>query len=685
MFSQKQFIPQSYYDTYIILFYTSINKLIELENDFLTQSSNIEEIRSKIYYNIKFMKYLFSDKILNEFIFIDMPVDSTGKPLKSDSNVHDFKNQIVIIIDNIKLNWVKYKILMNWIDSGGSEDSVPYNYHKKIELIKFLWELEKDFVNINKDLIKEKKSKIYQLLNQNEKQKLHTYQIFLLLKNKIENLKQEDLIKIKEYYDTGINIDLLTKEQIFKMYSCLEKYVENLENKNLTENDLIEYENYLNLNNYDPKTSVNVKQDKINILRKRLLSWKLNELVGRTDYRSYRNLILNLVETLETLDYEFSKEQNKILKILHAKIDLDIIKYKKTFDFKFWNPLFSQEDLILIKNNILDNLNGRLCENINKIFPMYKISNDIFCNINKETKKKAYENSKDITKTVELYCVILLLTGLINYKLEENEQDYRIILKGGKALQLLMSGMNMDPTKIVYKSNDIDLIVNPISSIPYDQNKCYCLSLNITFLIQWILNIDANIYKDINYVIYKKGGIYPNLIKISHKIQTTQIFQDNSYTAVCDMDFGQANRIFYSNLIKDSKESKFGKLLFIYQELDYFLLEKIYYLNFYYGEIIKSIEIIQRTINSKEIDNKNNFSRFIEKFSQQLKFGSKIKILGQTNIQANIQSNIQANTLIEHQKCLINDLIKKNTQIVELANPNIISELVFNYDPTMFN
>ena len=131
MFSQKQFIPQSYYDTYIILFYTSINKLIELGNDFLTQSSNIEEIRSKIYYNIKFMKYLFSDKILNEFIFIDMPVDFTGKPLKSDSNVHDFKNQIVIIIDNIKLNWVKYRILMNWIDSGGSEDLVPYNYHKK--------------------------------------------------------------------------------------------------------------------------------------------------------------------------------------------------------------------------------------------------------------------------------------------------------------------------------------------------------------------------------------------------------------------------------------------------------------------------------------------------------------------------------------------------------------------------
>lgn len=684
MFRQKkQYIPPSSQDTYTILFYTSINKLMELENEFLSQSTNLELIRPKIYYNLKFLKYLFTDKTLGQFIYVEMPVDSMGKPLNSETGEYTLKNQIVIMIDNLKLNWVRCKIFKYWKEAGGPDDLIPYDYHKKIELIKFLCELEKDFGNIDKDFIKDNKLIFYGLLNQKEKERLNTFQLSLLLKNKIDNLKPKDLDNINEYYQAGINIKLLTSEQINRLYTGLEKKIELKDTKDLTENDLIEYENYVSFNNL---YILKIKQEKINKLKKKFLSYKLNELIDKKDYKANRNLILNLANTLETLKYEFSKEQNKIIKLLNEKLDLDIIKYKNTFDFKFWRPLFSQEELQAIKQYILLNLNGELCKIINGIFPMYKISNDIFCNINKHTKNKVYDENIDITKTTDLYCVILFLVGLINKKLEETEQGYQIILKGGKALQLLMSGMNLDPNKIIYKSNDIDIIINPINSILYDQNKCYCLSLNITFLIQWILNTSNNVYISENYVVYKRGDVYPNIIKISHKIQKTAFYQDNAFTAVSDIDFGQANKIFYSNLIYDSKNSQFGKLLFIYQNLDSFILEKIYYLSFYFEEIFKSIEIIKNINTSKEIVrketiNKNNNQRFIEKFLKQIKFASKIKILNESTNNHSLDNKV----IIDKQKCFIKDLVKSNSQIPIDLNIGIINQLVFNYDPNIFN
>lgn len=79
------------------------------------------------------------------------------------------------------------------------------------------------------------------------------------------------------------------------------------------------------------------------------------------------------------------------------------------------------------------------------------------------------------------------------------------------------------------------------------------------------------------------------------------------------------------------KISKYGELLFIHQNLNYFLLEKIYYLDYYIKELNKlkkklENKKIQYTPQEAKIDSNNykNYERFINKFSSQIKQALKI-------------------------------------------------------------
>jgi predicted ATP-binding protein involved in virulence len=83
--------------------------------------------------------------------------------------------------------------------------------------------------------------------------------------------------------------------------------------------------------------------------------------------------------------------------------------------------------------------------------------------------------------------------------------------------------------------------------------------------------------------------------------------------------------------VVDEKVSKYGKLLFVYQNLDDFVLEKIYYLDFYIKELNKlkkklENKKIQYTPQKAKIDyiDYKNYERFINKFSSQIKQALKI-------------------------------------------------------------
>jgi hypothetical protein len=87
-------------------------------------------------------------------------------------------------------------------------------------------------------------------------------------------------------------------------------------------------------------------------------------------------------------------------------------------------------------------------------------------------------------------CAALIIFGIISEKMVG--QDYKIIFKGGKAIQLVLAGMH-DTSK--YKTEDIDTLIMPDTNVPYDESIVKNLSGHLAFLIRWFLNTPETQYK----------------------------------------------------------------------------------------------------------------------------------------------------------------------------------------------
>lgn len=594
--------------------------------------------------NIEFSKILFEEE--KKVNLLDMKI-------QYDANVEFRKNQFEIIMVDFEISWLKYFVASLLLKEKGNKDNITKKYLEKFKILKDLWqdvdidanvknisveliktyelilffnEIKKDFVNIDKNIVKLYVKKYCNELDKINKLRLNSYLMFLLLKNKIKDITQDDLEKIFKYYNDGIDFSLLDEKSIKKMFECLDKYYLDKKIEYVNDIYLIEYENITNANKY---ISSYDKKQKIKEYKTKYYVYKLNNSLFLSDYKKYINEIFYYVDKLKVIGYELNSKQRR--KLNTFKINLDTTEYK--FNPKLWFSLFTPEELNGLKEKILTDINT-ICKVVKNLFPYYKISNDFFCsNINNKTCKLVYDNQKDIYRTINSYCIIMILVGVVNYKLKLTQQEYQIIIKGGKALQLILSEIYFDNKKdIKYESSDIDLIINPIDGVKYVEDKCKNLANNFAFLIKWILNKNENIYDIDTYISGTYGLEYKTLIKLSHKIQKSQDSHELvSYTALVDIDFGEKNNIMYKDLTYDKKISKYGELLFIHQNLDYFLLEKIYYLDYY----IKQKNILEKKLENKKIqytpqeakidsNNYKNYERFINKFSSQIKQALKI-------------------------------------------------------------
>lgn len=617
-------LPKTEY-IYELLFTEILKKIKNLEIEYIYKSTNKfddKKLIKKIETNINFLNILFNEQKTNSCINLNISIDNSGVPIEplipnepSIQNIGIKQNQFVIFINYFETYWIICKIVKNWINAGGNLLTVDKKYIDKYTFIEFLNELYKGFSAINKTTINEKINTFIDLLDIKQKKRYYSFEIYLILKKK--DLTTEDLRELKKYYDLGIDYTLLDEHKINRMFLELEKMYLDKDIATIVETDLEEYSKTVgDINN----PSIN-KKEKINDYYKKYYVYKLNELLFSQDYINHCKEIFGYVNKLETIEYVLNSKQKKRLEIFKLKLN-------KINDFNknTWFPLFTKEELDKMKSSIESNPDDP-CKNIKKLFPFYKISFDYFCEkINPKTNKKLYNNQEDIYRTINTQCIIMLLVGIINYKLLYTKQDYQIIIKGGKALQLLLSKL-YDEKKINkipnYKSSDIDLIINPINGIAYDKKKCKILTEDFVNLVKWLINKYHNPYSYENYISSEQGREYQEIIKISHKIQKdNNTYHEAGFTAIADIDFGEKNHSMYDDLINDwQNSSKYGKLLYVYQNLNDYLLEKIYYLDHYIKELDKLI-IKSKQPNVKlskdEYKNFNNYERFIDKFSKQI-------------------------------------------------------------------
>ncbi len=421
---------------------------------------------------------------------------------------------------------------------------------QKEEAIKKQQELEEQKKNeaiikkANKQQLMLKKE--HQLMLEKEKQLI------------LEKERKEQLIlkkKEKEKQEMEQKRQLILEEKEQKRLLQIETKRIKKENKQMSEED-IESNNY------------KIESNKINNENKQM---------------SKEDIKLN-IEPSTNSDTEFSDELNTIFN-LKKEVSLSLSQehgeFLKLPQVNLWEILSEtdKEYLSIIMSNDLINKSIKL----------------LFSNIyNDYTEVLKHDINFNYYRFICNFIIILI--GILNYKLKQSGNNIKFVLKGGKAIQMLISKYNM---KLNILSDDIDILV--LCNDTY--NKLYVKNMAEQFA--GIINIYINnflILPAISILSPEENMYNKNIIKISFIKYVNG--KHNGFIPISDIDFKEQETDFFKNLEETSKyyvvrkpkisEYKF-ELLYYHQTIDSFIDEKKFYLN-------KYLETIQHTSKGEVCD-----------------------------------------------------------------------------------
>ena len=193
-----------------------------------------------------------------------------------------------------------------------------------------------------------------------------------------------------------------------------------------------------------------------------------------------------------------------------------------------------------------------------------------------------------------LACASFLLLGIIAYKMKQNNCDYKLIFKGGKALQL--HGIDHD-------SEDIDVLLIPsigVHSGSYNEAKISELAKNIAYLIKRILNNASIKNAPIDDQLGQLSVLDKEIellnvscsSKVSKPIKNLSIYKvswtsnNTGFIAMIDIDYKKVDSKAEQFYLKFEKQEHIvprldSTVLFEYPTLDLILAEKTHYFNYY--------------------------------------------------------------------------------------------------------
>lgn len=182
---------------------------------------------------------------------------------------------------------------------------------------------------------------------------------------------------------------------------------------------------------------------------------------------------------------------------------------------------------------------------------------------------------------------VIFLMGVINFRLNEKNINLKLILKGGKASQMLMSTYGINNTDIF--TDDVDILL--VQEGVYDYNFLLNFANDFAGFINYFFNYQLSILAPPNPTLTNK-----NIVKIS--------FVNNGlpkYIPLSDIDFKQTESEYLQgeniisstslwNVFEKQKNVYTYNLLFYHQSLEAFIAEKKYYLQIYDNIIQKKTE-----------------------------------------------------------------------------------------------
>lgn len=248
-----------------------------------------------------------------------------------------------------------------------------------------------------------------------------------------------------------------------------------------------------------------------------------------------------------------------------------------------------------------------ICNIIKDIIPAYKVPSTI------------NEGKIDINGTIHFLddsqfqeynntlCKTFIILGFISkYLWEDKAFNYFILIKGGKAVQLLLNKMgDYNP----YDSHDIDISIVPKDGFEYNQDSIRIMALHIGYLLKWFMpNIDIK-----------------EKLPDSEYSTVVKLYCCDFKFAFCDIDYGkQSSTLFNSKRIEHFSFDKLN-LYYISSNLDMTLEEKCYYFIESFknitnsDEAIKKIAIFRMNKNKKAIvrlATKDTVRKYLEKYNK---------------------------------------------------------------------
>ena len=396
----------------------------------------------------------------------------------------------------------------------------------------------------------------------------------------------------------------------------------------------IENKGNINLKSY--KNDISALSDAIRLQDKELVKFLLEngaDIKTLTDQQ--KEQLDNLIKEVEVQAIIEPEPERPIVKL---EIPTELpgeAGYNPEVEPDFWKPLFEENEMLTVRQKINDMMNadGRIPINnmeATELWSVCKINQSMIPTYFTPLKNEPYELFGNIFADQDIdfshynivLCAALIVFGLISKKMVG--QDYKLIFKGGKAIQLELAGT---PETATYKSEDIDVLILPDMDIQYNQLKVKNLSGHISYLVRWFLNTPETQYKiSVQPPNPENARANPFIFKLSYvkviqkrDYRRQMMFDD--FKQFSDIDFKEIPQAIKS-FFEKSKEYTFyiseidEHILFRCPNIGSLLDEKIYYYSKYTS--FKNLLQEHRPINEEGYERLNTIDcdRFLEKFKK---------------------------------------------------------------------
>ena len=309
--------------------------------------------------------------------------------------------------------------------------------------------------------------------------------------------------------------------------------------------------------------------------------------------------------------------------------------YNPGLEPEFWKPIFEENEMLSIRAKINEMMNsdGNIPitnKEVSQLWSVCKINQAIIPTYFTPTKNEPYDSfgtfmldqDIDFSHYNIVLCAALLVFGIITEKMIG--QDYKMIFKGGKAIQLVLAGM---PETSAYKTEDIDVLIMPDTDIPYIESIVKNLSGHLSYLIRWFLNTTETQYKvSVQAPNPSNTRANPFIFKLSYlKIRQKQDYKKqimvDDFKQFSDIDFKETP-VSVKPYFEKSIDFKFfiselnQTVLFRCPNIGSLLDEKIYYYT-KYSEFKKLLEE-RKPITEEGYDKLTviECERFLDKFKR---------------------------------------------------------------------